>query len=249
MKHFDEFAKQRNNLYIIRNKHKQIVYVSETFFGGKTFTVESVNDFYSKIINIKGNQINMLEFLTSEIVEEDCFYTNHQIPLHITTLQFDINKTKYYLEHYELFDDSDPLTSLPTRTTLTYMVKDLIMTNKPFQLLYMDFDSFNKYNDKIGYAKTDLILQRITDIMEKHVYPNKAFRYGGDEFIILFYEETEIDVEMANYKEKITKIQLLEDFDFSYGVSSYPKAKSLDELIIDASNKMKLHKSSKKLPS
>lgn len=248
MKYFDEFTKRRNNLYVIRNKHKKIVYVSETAFSDKTFNMETINDFYQKLLDIQGSEINIVELLTNQINEIDCFYTNHQIPIHITTLQFEINKTKYYLEHYELFDDSDPLTSLPTRTTLTYMVKDLIMTNKHFQLLYMDFDSFSKYNEKIGYAKTDLILQRITEIMEEHVYPNKVFRYGGDEFIILFYEQTDIEEEMKEFKNKITKIQLLEDFNFSYGISSYPKAKSLDELIIDASNKMKLHKNTKKLP-
>lgn len=248
MKYFDEFTKIRNNLYIIRNKHKNIVFVSETTLNGEVFKVETINNFYSKLFNISGDQINLNELFVNETTEIDCFYSNHQVPIHITTLQFNINKTKYYLEHYELFDDSDPLTSLPTRTTLTYMVKDLISTNKPFSLLYMDFDSFSKYNEQIGYAKTDLILQRITDIMEEHVYPNKVFRYGGDEFIILFYEQANIEEEMALFKTKITKIQLLDNFDFSFGVSSYPKASSLDQLITEASNKMKQHKKTKKLP-
>lgn len=245
MKFFDEFTKKRNNLYLIRNKHKHLVYVSNIPFYKETYDLKTIENFYEEISNIQGEKVNLSELLKEEVVEMDCFFTNHQIPLHITALQFDINKTKYYLEHYELFDDRDPLTLLPTRTTLTYMVKDLIVINKPFQLLYMDFDHFSKYNETIGYVKTDLILQRITELMEEHTYPNKVFRYGGDEFIILFYEEVNISEEMTFFRDKIRKIQLLEKFDFSYGVSSYPKRASLEQLIAEASNKMKLHKKRK----
>lgn len=246
MKYFDEFVKKRNNLYVIRNKHKNIVYVSELPFYNEVYNIETINNFYNKLYNISSEVININELLTSDSFEADCFFTNHQIPIHITTFLFEINKTKYYLEHYELFDDSDPLTSLATRSTLTYMVRDLIMSNKSFNLLYMDFDSFAKYNEKIGYVKTDMILQRITELMEEHYYPNKVFRYGGDEFIILFYEETNIDEEMDLFKQKIRKIQLLEDFDFSYGISNFPSSNSLEELITTSSNKMKQHKKEKK---
>ena len=50
--------------------------------------------------------------------------------------------------------------------------------------------------------------------MEEHTYPNKVFRYGGDEFIILFYEEVNISEEMTFFRDKIRKIQLLEKLIF-----------------------------------
>ena len=55
-------------------------------------------------------------------------------------------------------------------------------------LMFVDLDNFKPYNDTYGHDIGDLVLIRMADIFKK-LCENEGFvcRYGGDEFLLVFY--------------------------------------------------------------
>lgn len=238
----------KNNLYVIRNRHKKVIFVSSINFNGEIYTVENINKFYESLYDLDRIRYD-LDAILSESVEVNhqryYFTSRHLLPVDINIMIFNINRSKYYLEHYELVEDFDPLTGLPTRTSLELTFNDYVYKNEKFDLIFIDIDSFEKYNTQIGYIKTDLILQRIATLMKNYFQPHKVFRYGGDEFIIISLEKI-TDEYIEGFKKEIRKIKMLEKFDLSYGVSTFPIKIKLEDLVHAASEAMKKQKANKK---
>ncbi len=63
-------------------------------------------------------------------------------------------------------------------------------SNRPLFLVLFDLDGFKAHNDKYGHLAGDEVLRRVGQIVLKSIRPriDKAFRYGGDEFIIILPE-------------------------------------------------------------
>ena len=60
---------------------------------------------------------------------------------------------------------------------------------KRFAILMIDVDDFKKFNDKYGHPTGDLILVEIAKIISRRLRNvDFAFRYGGEEFIVLLPE-------------------------------------------------------------
>ena len=60
---------------------------------------------------------------------------------------------------------------------------------KPLAMLMIDVDDFKKYNDTYGHAAGDRILAIIGKVIAKSLRKvDFAFRYGGEEFILLLPE-------------------------------------------------------------
>ncbi len=238
----------KNNLYIIRNRHKKVIFVSSIEFNGTVYSTENINEFYDTLYDLDREHYNVEEILSEALdVNHQRYYftSRHLLPVDINIMTFKINRSKYYLEHYELVEDLDPLTNLPTRTSLELTFKDYVYKNEKFDLIFIDIDSFEKFNTKIGYVKTDFILQRIATLMKTYFQPHKVFRYGGDEFIIISLEKI-TDEYIEGFKEEIRKIKMLEGFDLSYGIATFPIKTRLEELVHAASEAMKTQKASKK---
>lgn len=237
-----------NNLYIIRNRHKEIIFISGIEFGENIYNKDNIDIFYNSLYDIDRTPYDVDVALSNieDVLQDTCYFTSrHLLPVDINIMVFNINRSKYYLEHYELVEDIDPLTNLPTRTSLFLTFDEYVYKNEKFDLIFIDLDSFEKYNTKIGYVKTDFILQRIAALMKSFFDPHEVFRYGGDEFIIVSLEKI-TDDKLEAFKKRIRKINMLENFDFSYGVSTYPIKTKLEDLVHTASEEMKRQKKSKK---
>ncbi|HON63621.1 MAG TPA: diguanylate cyclase [Bacilli bacterium] len=59
-------------------------------------------------------------------------------------------------------------------------------------LLFIDIDNFKTVNDKLGHQKGDEVLKYTSNLI-KNLHPN-AFRFGGEEFIILIKSESPEDL-------------------------------------------------------
>lgn len=237
-----------NNLYVIRNRHKKIIFVSSIKFNDVIYTTENIKEFYESLYDLDRVLYDVESILRDslEVNHQRYYFTSrHLLPVDINIMVFNINKSKYYLEHYELVEDLDPLTNLPTRTSLELTFNDYVYKNEKFDLIFFDIDSFEKFNTKIGYVKTDFILQRITALMKSYFHPHKVFRYGGDEFIIMSLEKV-TDEYIEGFKQEIRKIKMLESFDLSYGIATFPIKIKLEELVHAASEEMKQQKANKK---
>lgn len=86
---------------------------------------------------------------------------------------------------------TDPLTKLLNRRTFDKIINLWTEQQKPYTLVILDVDYFKKVNDSYGHTIGDEVLQFIADKLKEVVgAEDLACRYGGEEFILLFSEET-----------------------------------------------------------
>jgi diguanylate cyclase (GGDEF)-like protein len=98
-----------------------------------------------------------------------------------------------YLKQQQLLDELqlEPLTRLYNRTALAEAISSCIKTYTETDGLLMialiDLDNFKSINDKYGHASGDIVLIAFAELIVKVLGGNRnVFRYGGDEFVILF---------------------------------------------------------------
>jgi diguanylate cyclase (GGDEF)-like protein len=77
----------------------------------------------------------------------------------------------------------DGLTGLPARRALT---EALQRVNGKFTIAMVDVDHFKKLNDRYGHDVGDQVLRMLASRLAKVSSGGRAFRYGGEEFAILF---------------------------------------------------------------
>jgi len=86
---------------------------------------------------------------------------------------------------------TDKLTGLYNRLYFNEIYKYYIYNFKrnqtPFSMLIIDIDNFKQINDTYGHKQGDEVLQKLGIIIAKTIRKTDlAFRYGGEEFVILF---------------------------------------------------------------
>jgi len=124
---------------------------------------------------------------------------------------------------------------------LQKMVADFPRTKKPFTVLILDVDHFKSFNDKYGHMNGDEVLKYFSSSMRLDLEDeeNRPFRFGGDEFIMVFPSKTAGEAYhlAARLRRNIkTRSCLIKGkqiaISFSGGIASFPHdAKDVDELL------------------
>jgi len=94
----------------------------------------------------------------------------------------------------------DELTGLPGRRALEEALRSL---NGNYVIAMVDVDHFKKFNDRHGHAAGDQALRMVATEIQKVGGGGRAYRYGGEEFTILFPGIT--PAEASKYLETIRK--------------------------------------------
>ena len=81
----------------------------------------------------------------------------------------------------------DELTGLPARRALNTGLHGL---GKNYAIAMLDIDFFKKFNDKYGHDVGDQVLSMVASHLKRVGGGGKPFRYGGEEFTILFPGKT-----------------------------------------------------------
>lgn len=77
----------------------------------------------------------------------------------------------------------DELTQLPSRRALN---EALLKLPENFTVAMLDVDHFKKFNDTFGHEAGDQALRMVASRLARIAGGGKAYRYGGEEFAILF---------------------------------------------------------------
>ncbi len=100
-----------------------------------------------------------------------------------------------------------------------------------FSVIFLDLDHFKKVNDTHGHLVGSKLLWMIGDVVKSHLRMiDYAFRYGGDEFVVLLPQtgkENSLAVvrrikDLLNSKVFFTEEQLNIKVTASFGVASFP---------------------------
>lgn len=101
----------------------------------------------------------------------------------------------------------DELTGLPARRSLN---EYLLQLGSRYVVAMVDIDHFKKFNDTYGHDVGDQVLRMVASRLAKVTGGGKAFRYGGEEFTVIFpgrtidqaqphLEQLRIDIESAGF--------------------------------------------------
>lgn len=98
----------------------------------------------------------------------------------------------------------DELTKIPTRRKL---MEDGMKLGGKYVVAMLDVDFFKKFNDRYGHDAGDEVLKMVAGCLEKVKGGGKAYRYGGEEFTILFPKKRLEDTlaHLENLREKVSK--------------------------------------------
>lgn len=91
---------------------------------------------------------------------------------------------------------TDPLTGLATRARLDQDAQHLaavsVREKRPLSAVVLDVDGLKRINDEQGHAAGDAALAAVGRAIRQHVRKtDRAFRWGGDEFVLLMPSTTE----------------------------------------------------------
>ncbi len=103
---------------------------------------------------------------------------------------------------------SDQLTKIPARRAL---MESLMKLGNRYTIAMIDIDFFKKFNDKYGHDAGDEVLKMVASILKNVNGGGRAFRYGGEEFTILFPGKTmnRVIPHLEELRETIEKEQYM----------------------------------------
>lgn len=110
----------------------------------------------------------------------------------------------------------DELTSIPSRRSLMQYVQTL---GRKYTVVMSDIDHFKKFNDTHGHDVGDEVLKLVASKLNKVAGGGKTFRFGGEEFVIIFPRKTPQEVQV--FIEQIRLV--IADYDIALRAKPRPQ--------------------------
>jgi len=139
----------------------------------------------------------------------------------------------------------DELTALFNRRHFEERLKEEISRHSRYgdvlSVFMLDLDNFKTYNDVYGHPAGDMLLSQVGKIIKSSVRDaDQAFRYGGDEFVVILPQTTRED---AYAVAERVRGQLAEEMEkkaltvtCSIGLASYPADGVISEELVTAAD-------------
>lgn len=138
----------------------------------------------------------------------------------------------------------DPLTGLRNRhhleDTLHTQMTQAMRNGEPLSCMMIDIDHFKSINDRFGHEAGDQVIKNVATIVQRAAHDGGlAFRYGGEEFLVLLPGAGEAEahacaqkiyngVHALSLRYGLTEIGPV---DVSIGIASYPEHAQSDNLL------------------
>lgn len=136
----------------------------------------------------------------------------------------------------------DEITGLYNKRFFEFLIDKYENSDYEIGILFIDLDNFKEINDKYGHYMGDVILKKVGEIIKNSIRDiDYAFRYGGDEFVILLFTSKDVlKIVSKRIFEKINSIEVNGiKVSASMGAAHYKTdANSLKEVIKIADEKL-----------
>ncbi|MFK4964707.1 GGDEF domain-containing protein [Lactococcus garvieae] len=152
-----------------------------------------------------------------------------------------ISKITEEYSNYKKFTYIDTLTNAYNRRKFEETITGIINSERisKLSLVFFDVDSFKCINDNYGHDSGDYVLKEICYLIEKNLREwgenGQLFRYGGDEFFLIFRNRSGEEVRniMGDLVKRVSEFEFYNnnqriDVSISVGVSEI-----IDEMTIE----------------
>ena len=191
-----------------------------------------------------------LEGLVSTIivVSIGCAITYYVKGFYLSRIENMLTENRYLeLNNMELKNTSftDKLTGLYNRgyydSALQKSMNYALHRNAPVSLIMLDIDHFKVINDTYGHEAGDAALKELARTIRVNTRENDiCCRYGGEEFCIILYADTDVAAERAEKLRKAVEeleLDVIGHMTISLGVAPYSKGYTAEEFF-SAADKM-----------
>ncbi|MEA5024184.1 hypothetical protein SDC9_09295 [bioreactor metagenome] len=154
----------------------------------------------------------------------------------------DVTERELYLERLKKNAETDPLTGLYNRNLFYEIIQSYINESKPYGLAMLDISGLKYINDHFGHEEGDRILKEAADSIRSSIRDTDfAFRYGGDEFLILTSHQEPVLKMIENRirsKNKLPNRNTPAVLNLSFGYATSLEEKTLEAVIGLADQRM-----------
>lgn len=188
---------------------------------------------------LQGLRLGAIDYLTKPF-DLDVLERKVEIALHQKAKVKNLKKDNLQLAKLVYVD---ALTGLYNRTYLDITIRMIEKGTKRFGAAMMvDMDYFKDINDSFGHLVGDQVLREVAAIILSEISSEHdlAFRYGGDEYLVLLQDEANCE-EIANNISKAVdslKVNLApnkpQEFSVSIGLTCNFDPTSFDQIILQA---------------
>lgn len=172
-----------------------IVEMSEDYFALADETVSAAEDYSEKI----ATRIRVLEIASAA----DMFVLVALLIAQTVSALRIIKKNKILEQRAYL----DLHTGLPNKSKCEVLLHDASYITEPVACMMLDLNNLKRVNDTLGHSEGDRLILNFARIL-RQVVPENDFvgRYGGDEFIVVLYDATQVQL-----KQLLKDLQLAVD--------------------------------------
>jgi diguanylate cyclase (GGDEF)-like protein len=132
----------------------------------------------------------------------------------------------------------DPITHFKTRNCLQLLINRIKSNNLNTKgLAIVDLDNLKQINDRYGHLIGDKVIQKVSKIISKVVSQNtnaEIIRYGGDEFLILFFDDKNFIPTLHRIIDEIGKAKIIlkkEKIKLTASIGATKRVRDLDRSI------------------
>lgn len=162
-----------------------------------------LSSFNQDTLTLASKQINTTAtVLISCLISFTLFVFKKEDYINKLKLNETITELKRIQNELKIQASLDPLTGVYNRRFGIKVLQDTLTRSNheqiEFSLCFIDINNLKVVNDKFGHPEGDYLIQTISNIIQNELYEEDLlFRYGGDEFIVLFFSKTPFDVEKS----------------------------------------------------
>lgn len=198
------------------------------------FLFKTNNKFYSENEKMKKEHLEFIYKFYNESINNNVQSLKDSLKLQLLEQKYNALESKYNI---------DILTNCFNRNYLVELESNMINNAC---VCYLDLDKLKEVNDQYGHTYGDKFLKIFSNTIHESFESvrNQIFRYGGDEFVIVIYNQDKDQVVSCLNKlyEKCTNTSIAEigidSISFSCGVSFLKEEMFLKEAIVLADKAM-----------
>ena len=158
---------------------------------------------------------------------------------------------KLKAENFRLLEQSkiDPLTGLFNQSHLKKVLGNILKESGEYCILFLDIDFFKSVNEQHGHVAASRLLKKVGKLLALHVREEDlAFRYGGDEFVIVLKGERSEALFLGERVRRLIETTLFKVHGFhgltqvkltvSVGVRVLDRTSDVDQILQEADKAM-----------